>query len=109
MNTSGLSHPKVDAMKILRRLWRDQRGSTLLAANLLLYSVLVLGVIVGLVTLRDQLVQEFGDLAVALESLDQLFHVDGAGFTDSSPLNDPAGEEPAGLSVREAPAGEGSD
>lgn len=96
-------------MKILLRLWRDQRGSTSLVATLLLYAVLVLGMTVGLVTLRDQIVQEFGDLAVALESLDQSFSVHGVGFTDSSSVTDPADEEPAGLSVRRAPSAEGSD
>ncbi len=40
----------------------------------------------GLVTLRDQLAQEFGDLAVGLENLDQSFNAPGYGsFDDPGP------------------------
>ncbi len=88
-------------MKSLIRFWRDQRGAMPVVATVLLYTVLILGATAGLVTLRNQLVQEFGDLAAALQSLDQSFHIDdGASYTDSSTASDPAGEEPAGLNVR---------
>ena len=95
-------------MKILRRLWRDQRGSTSLAATLLLYTVLVLGMTVGLVTLRDQLVQQFGDVAAALESLDQSFHIDGIGFSDAPPI-DPGEKQRAGVDVGTVSPGEAAD
>ncbi len=88
-------------MKLWIRLWRDQRGVTSVVATVLLYTVLVLGATVGVVAIRDQLVQEFGDLSAALESLDQSFRIDGgANYEDSTTVSDPAGEEPAGISVQ---------
>ncbi len=95
-------------MKSLIRFWRDQRGATSVVAIVLLYAVLVLGVTAGLITFRDQLVQEFGDVAAALESLDQSFSIDGgASFTDSTTVSDPAGGEPAGLNVQVPSTSEG--
>ena len=95
-------------MKTLIRLWRDVRGEATIVATTLLYAILVFGATVGLITLRDQIVQEFGDLAVALDSLDQSFSIDGgASFTDSVSLTDPADAEPAGISIQAAPRAEG--
>lgn len=66
-------------MKMIRnsavRLWREETGATSPAALLLLVTIVVLGAIVGLATLRDQIVQEFGDVGIALESLDQSYSV----------------------------------
>ncbi len=96
-------------MGILIRFWRDERGTASIVATVLLYAVLILGVTVGLVTFRDQLVQEFGDLAAALESLDQSFSIDGgASFTDPTSPSDPEGAEPAGLNVQVPSLSEGS-
>jgi hypothetical protein len=87
-------------MRTWIRLWRDQRGEASAMAVILLYAVLVIGAIVGLVVLRDQIVQEFGDLAVALESLDQSYTIGGEPqFVDSSSLSDPDGEPPAGIDL----------
>ncbi|MHB8901758.1 MAG: hypothetical protein ACYC6Y_23630 [Thermoguttaceae bacterium] len=93
-------------------LWRDQGGGIPALSTLLLYTILVLGITVGLITLRDQLVQEYGDLAVALDHLDQSWSVtvngNTRGFTDTSSLTDLSNQEPAGLSVQETPVGEGT-
>ena len=96
-------------MKTLRRLWRDTRGEVSVIANILLLTVLALGVSVGLVTLRNQIVQEFGDVSVALDSLDQSWSVPGGGsYLDSTSLEDPPEEEPADLDVDVPSSGEGS-
>lgn len=93
------------------RLWRDRRGGIPALSTLFLYTILVLGMTVGIITLRDQIVQEYGDLAVALDHLDQSWEVtvngDTRGFSDSPTLTDPVDAEPAGLSVQEAPLSEG--
>ncbi len=96
-------------MSVLKQLWRDTQGEVSVISNILLLTVLAIGVTVGLVTFRNQIVQEFGDLSVALESLDQSWSVVGGGsYSDSTSLTDPENQEPAGLDVR-APAGhEGS-
>lgn len=94
-------------MNLLKKLWRDTRAEVSLIANILLLTVLALGVSVGLVTLRDQIVQELGDLSVALESLDQSWSVPGGGsFSDSTDLIDPEGQEPAELNVQVPPGHE---
>jgi hypothetical protein len=98
-------------MRIIIRLWRDQSGGTSLIGPILLCTIVALGSIVGLVVLRNQLVQEYGDLSVALDSLSQSWAVpggvEGAGkFTDTptlTPPGDPDGSEPAGLDVRVPP------
>lgn len=98
--------------RIATRLWQDERGIVPAVSVLLLYTVLVLGVIVGLVTLRDQMVQEFGDLSVGLDKLDQSWQVQyfwedsPRGFTDESTLEDLEDEEPANISVQQAPIDE---
>lgn len=100
------------------KLWHDQSGSIPALSWMFLVTIIVIGAIVGLVTLRDQLVQEYGDLAVALDSLDQSWQVNewwGRGvveFVDEPSFEqpvDPTGAEPAGLSVREEPLAEGDE
>jgi hypothetical protein len=96
-------------MRLLRKLWRDTRGEVSVIANILLLTVLALGVSVGLVTLRNQIVQEFGDLSVALDSLDQSWSVPGGGsYLDSTDWEDPPDTEPAELDVQVPSSGEGS-
>lgn len=92
-------------MTFLRNLWLDESGGAGAASLILLTTIICLGAIVGLVTLRDQIVQEFGDLAVALESLDQSFTSDNNGsYSDpATDLEDPPDAEPACISVQ-APA-----
>lgn len=96
-------------MRIGQTLWRDERGSTGAMGLLLLATIVAIGAIVGLATLRDQVVQEFGDIAVALESLDQSFSGGPYGSYDDPPtaLTDPPNLEPACMSVQVPPSNEG--
>ncbi|NLX97702.1 MAG: hypothetical protein GXY83_16165 [Rhodopirellula sp.] len=97
-------------MTTWRRLWRDQRGELTALGVILIYTVLALGAIVGLVALRNQIVQEFGDLAVGLRNLDQSFSVVIGGTTygydddEVGILLDPANQPPAGIDLGVAPA-----
>ena len=95
-------------MKGLCRIWQDVRGTSSVVSLILLTAILIIGVVGGMVTLRDQVVQQFGDLAVALESLDQSYSfsvitpnstVTSQYADPSSGLTDPDGAEPAGLNV----------
>jgi len=91
-------------MQILIQLWRDQRGEASALGVILVYAILTLGAIVGLVVLQGQIVQEFGDLGVALESLDQSYTLHGeAKFVDTPGLSDPADSPPAGIDLAVAP------
>ncbi|MEW4561254.1 hypothetical protein AB1K70_01940 [Bremerella sp. JC770] len=94
----------------------QRKGNASIMSLVLLVVLMAIGVIVGAVALRDHLVQEFGDAAVALDHLDQSFsyHIqidsngDGtfdaecmAGYMDEPTLTDPGmvvGIPPAGLS-----------
>ncbi len=96
-------------MKLLRQLWSDERGETQLTAALLLCVIISIGAMVGLSTLREQIVQQFGDMAIALENLNQSFTSSLGTYTDSSPAKpilDPVGSEPAGLDVGAAASSE---
>ncbi len=96
-------------MKTWLRFWRDDAGGMSILGVILLYTIVVLGVTVGLITLRNQIVQEFGDVAVALDSLDQSWQAGEAGYDDDGPvLTDPVDAEPAGISVQEDPLEEGN-
>ena len=103
-------------MQILKRLWSDDIGFVASTDLLLLTTLLVLGMIVGLVTFRDQVVQELGDTAAAIGAINQsysysagvvtfsfapmvtgTFSVAGSSFTDLSDfcdVGDTAGAPP---------------
>jgi hypothetical protein len=89
----------------LQKLWRDESGEATGLSLILLYTILVLGATVGLVTLRNQIVQEYGDLSVALDSLNQNWFISstGVGWEDDTrifgnpPANDPPNQPPANL------------
>lgn len=60
---------------LVRRLWRDEAGFVISAELVLIATILVIGMIVGLSTIRDQVVQELGDVAAAFSNLDQSFSI----------------------------------
>lgn len=65
----------------IRKIWNDEGGFVVSADLILISTILVIGVLVGLVTLRDQVVQEFGDLATAVGNLNQSYSFSGASIT----------------------------
>jgi len=104
----------------LKTLWQDQRGVVTSGELVLMSTILLIGMIVGLTTLRDQVVQEFGDAALSVGALDQTYsfagtmfdgnQVAGSDFTDFTDFcdgTDPGGAEPACISVQQAPTEEG--
>jgi hypothetical protein len=87
-------------MTLVQRLWTEETGSTQPMAAILMVVLLCIGAIVGLTTVRDQLVQEFGDVCVALESLDQSFSGFGASYADPpNTLVDPPNDAPACINI----------
>lgn len=71
----------VDALRTLqmnpiRKLWQDDRAMIDVAALILMLAILGIGTVAGLAVFRNQVVQEFGDAAVAIDSLDQSYEVD---------------------------------
>ena len=99
---------------LLRQLWRDESGVVWTIELVLTATIVTLGTIVGLVTFRDALVQELGDLAAASSQLDQSYEysaavdsgtigsvtfdyaIAGSGYTDNSNFCEPGDPDPAG-------------
>jgi len=64
-------------MKLVQRLWNDEAGFIVSAELVLIATVLVIGMLVGLVTIRDQVVQELADVADAFSEIDQSYSFTG--------------------------------
>jgi len=64
-------------MKCLRRLWSDDAGFIVSAELVLVATILVIGMIVGLVMVRNQVVQELVDVSQALGNLNQTYAFGG--------------------------------
>ena len=113
--------------QLIQRLVRDESGASAPMGIVLVTTIVSLGAIVGLTTLRDHIVQQFGDAAVALRELRQSYRysvaIDGnmdgdfgdpedcvfsGGFSDVVDLVDVAGAPPACLDLTISPVDEGS-
>lgn len=108
---------------MLKRLWRDECGALAAGNYILMVTILCVGAIAGLTTVRDSVVQDLGDTAIALESLDQSYTVTMTfgtlqggtivreyGYEDLPPdasLQDLPGEAPHGIEICIPPTGEG--
>ena len=69
----------------MRKLWSDEAGFIVSAELVLIATILVLGMIVGLVSVRDQVVQELGDIALAFAVVNQSYSFSGiTGHTSST-------------------------
>ena len=78
--------------KIVNRFWNESDGAIVSAEIMLVASILVIGVIVGLKSVRDSVVTELADVAQALANIDQSYSYsailghasesDGASFED---------------------------
>lgn len=69
-------------MKTTRQLWFDETAFVVSSELILVGSILVIGMLVGLVSLRDQVVQELADTAGAMSKWTQTFSL--AGITGHS-------------------------
>jgi len=111
-------------MNMLSNFWNDEAGFVVSSELVLIGTILVLGVVVGLATVRDQVVQELGDLALAISNINQSYSFSGVtGHTSSTAGSlfideldfcdantDPVANEPACISVQiPAPIGEPID
>ncbi len=83
---------------IISRFWNEQTGAIVSAEIMLVATILVIGVIVGLKSLRDSVVSELADVAGALGGINQSFcysgvcghgiHTSGSQFNDRSDFCD---------------------
>ncbi len=73
-------------LRLASRLWRDEEGFVASSETVLLGTILVLGSIAGLVTVRDAVATEMGDLAHGLMSMNQSYSY-AAVVTDCGTVN----------------------
>jgi hypothetical protein len=109
---------KIFLDKLIFGLWFDARGALAPIDTILVTSLTAIGAMIGLAVIRDAVVQEMGDVAVALDNVDQSFsgsiYLSSVGTLwiasyadDAATLSDPAGAEPACLDVQVSPTAEG--
>ena len=80
-------------METCRRLWSDEAGFIVSAELVLVSTILVIGMIVGLVSVRNQVVQELVDVGQAIGNLSQSYAFGGVNkwwmaFTEGAYYND---------------------
>ncbi|MDP7019653.1 MAG: hypothetical protein QGG36_27905 [Pirellulaceae bacterium] len=64
-------------MNLVQRLWADEAGFVISSELVLVATVLVIGMLVGLATLRDQVLQELADVADAISEINQSYSFTG--------------------------------
>ena len=62
---------------MLNRFWSDEAGFIVSTELILIATILVIGMLVGLVSVRDQVVQELADVAEAISDIDQSYTYTG--------------------------------
>jgi hypothetical protein len=80
----GLPSPPGETT-MLRNLWNDDGGSGLVTSEILfIFVIIVLGIITGLIAVRQALISELVESAQALMALDQSFSFSGQFNCESS-------------------------
>lgn len=64
-------------MSLFHRLWNDEAGFVVSAELVLIATVLVIGLLVGLATVRDNIVMELADVADAFSEIVQSYSFSG--------------------------------
>jgi hypothetical protein len=91
---------------MLHKLWNDEIGFIISSELVLVATILVIGMIVGMTTIRDQVVQEMADVAAAFSDLTQSYSyggitghsssTQGSDFNDALDFCDAAGQSTVG-------------
>ncbi len=58
---------------IVDRLWRDESGFVISSELIFIMTIVVIGLLTGLVTVRDQVITELADVADAVSEVDQSY------------------------------------
>jgi len=97
-------------MKLVNRLWNEEVGAIVSAEIMLVATILVIGMIVGLKSVRDSVVTELADVAQAFANVSQSYSYSGVAghhafsgagsFTDASDFCDTASAVDAGQSSK---------
>ncbi len=63
--------------KFLLQLWNDEHGFVISSELVFVATLLVIGMVTGLTTIRDQVLGELGDVADAISEVDQSYSYSG--------------------------------
>lgn len=106
-------------MKTLQDLIDDEFGSMDVCGYIFMVTILAIGGIVGLATFRNGVVQEYGDVGLALRNINQSFSIGlpAIGYVTSHDDDTPedgyedsdSGAPPPGLNLTKAPLSEGEE
>ena len=69
--------PADNNMSLLQRLWSDETGFVLSTELVLVGTIAVIGLLTGMTTLRNAVVQEMSDVAGAVQDLNQTYSFNG--------------------------------
>ena len=75
----------------LQKLWECERGFVVSNELVFMSAILVVGLIVGLATVRDQVVQEFGDTSIGIGALNKSFSFAGVVAPNFAPVGSSPG------------------
>lgn len=106
---------------LLNRFIRDIRGTAISVELVMLAAILLIGLLVGMASVRDSVVSEFADMAGSVNDLNQSFttngvqssssSVSGSNYLDATDSSDPAddvsGSADQGITFDLAPSNEG--
>src|SRR5258707_15159177 len=62
---------------MLKKLWNDEVGAIISSEIVLIGTILVIGMITGLTSLRDGVIEELADVGAAIGNMDQSFAIGG--------------------------------
>jgi Flp pilus assembly pilin Flp len=69
---------------MLVKLWNDDSGAIVAAEVILIATILVIGIVTGLSSVRDAVVEELADVGAAIGSINQSYVVGGSSAHSSS-------------------------
>jgi len=71
-------------MQLINRFWNDEAGFVVSSELILIATILVIAMLTGLVTVRDAVVQELGDIGNAIGLINQSYSYSGVTGHNSS-------------------------
>jgi len=108
--------------KMFKLFAKEENGFIISTEMILIATIAVLGLLAGIVEVRDQVVQELGDFSQAVAQLDQSYEYNGVTteetgddeadftgsgvFVDASDAQAAVGIDAGGISVNTSPAAE---
>ena len=77
--------------QLLKKLWNDQGGFILSTEAMILWTIVVLGMVTGLVAVRDASVTELTEVANTILTFNQSYNYDSIGLDGTNALVFPGG------------------